>query len=264
MTEPNSPQSPDDLWQAFDDNEISRAEKLEEQYRVIEGYNALLLNQVAGIEDSVFVLEGKITDDGIDTSDGPSEFRGKTQMAILFLQPDRTKELIAQGEPGEHAELYGNPYVIRGEVPERTQKLIDELFLSTEATLDEDISSPELEVWKGNVAGVPVEFDVHKQTYRIITGNEEKLEKSLAIYVNRSRADLPTQIGQTVTEALAATGMKVIDEQGSDTTDVSIDDMGDSARKSAQTALDKIGRQQARRKAFEGIRRKIFPSRREH
>lgn len=264
MTEPNAPQPPDDLWSKFHANEISRAEKLEEQYKVIEGYNAHLLNQVAGIEDSVFMLEGRITDNGIDTSDGPSEFRGKTHMAALFLQPDRREELVAQGEPGERVEHYGDPYVIRGEVPERTQRLIDELFASTEAVLDEGKSTPEWEVWKGNVAGAPIEFDVHKQTLRIITGKEEKTEKTLAIYANRSRADLSTEIGQTVTEALTSTGMKVVDENGKDVTDASIDAMADSARESAQKALDSISRQQARRKKFEGLRRRIYPSRRRH
>lgn len=264
MTEPQGTPPPDDVWREFDAGEAARAEQIEEQYRVIEGYNAHLLNQVAGIEDSVYTLEGRITDEGIDRSEGPRELRGKTHMAGLFLQPDRRKELHDQGETGEYAELYGSPYVIRGEVPERTQRLVDELFASTEAVMDQERSTPDWEIWVGNVAGAPVEFDVHKQTLRIIAGQEERSEKTLSIYANRVRRDMPTEIGQTVTDALASTGVKVVDEDGTDITDASIDAAGDSARKSAQKALNSINRQQARRKKFEGLRRRIFPSRREH
>lgn len=186
MTEqqPQQP-SPDDLWKEFRDVELDFSERLEGRYREIEGYNALILNQIAGIEDSVLSIEGRITDGVLDPLAGPEEMRLKPQMSLLYLQPDRREELYDQGESGDYVTLYADPHVIRGEVPSRTRQLIDDLFASTGATIDKDRSKPGLQVWKGDVAGQPIEFDVHKQPYRVIQGDKEKLVPTLSIYVNR-------------------------------------------------------------------------------
>lgn len=265
MSEPDSTPPPEDLWQDFHKAEAASAEQLEEQYKVIEGYNSKMLNQVAGIEDAVFELQGRIGEDGIDPLEGQGEIRGKSSfMSLLYLKPDTREYLVQQGEVPQVADLNGNPYVIRGEVPARTQKLIDDLFASTGAVKDNERSKPTWEVWKGDVAGQPIEFDVYRHVHKLIRGDHEEEVPTLAIYVNKGGRDLPTQVGQTVKGTFASLGARVIDAQDEDRTDEAIDELGESSRNAAEKALRSIDRSQARSKFFQNMRNKIFPKRKKY
>lgn len=264
MTEPQNPNPKDDIWKEFDAAEAAKNERLEHDYQVIEGYNATMLNQIAGLEDTVFQLQGEITEDGLDPTSGPNELRGKSLMSLLYLRPDRQQELYEQGETGEYAENNGNPYIIRGEVPERTQKLIDDLFASTGATKDKERSTPTWEVWKGDVAGQPIEFDVHKKTLKLMRGDREEVLPTLAIYANKGGRDLPAEIGQTVAGAAISSGMRVMD-RGKDVTDAALDDLSESAQEAAADALKSIKRKQGRRDFWQKVKRRvIFPERRSY
>lgn len=176
------------MWAQFDATNADAQERQEEAYKQIEEYNRALLNQVAGLEDVEFRLIAEITKDGEenDLRDTPPVIKGRPYMSILYLQPDRRQELMEQGEDPES----GNPYAIRGEVPERTTKLLDELIIGIEATKDEARSTAELTVWRGNIGGQPIELDFHTQDIKIHRGSDIQTIPSLHVYaVNPDRMD---------------------------------------------------------------------------
>lgn len=170
------------MWEQFDDINSQSQEKLEQGYQEIEEYNRILLNQIAGLEYSEFQLVGEIKTAGqVDSTDSPSVIKGRPFMSLLYLQPDRRQELMDQGEDPEQ----GNPYSIKGTVPERTQKLLDDLIFGIEATKDETRSTPELTVWRGNIGGESVELDVYNQEIQLHTGNDVQRMPSLHVYACR-------------------------------------------------------------------------------
>jgi hypothetical protein len=227
-------QPPDDLWAEFQAVNDAKNERLEQRYKEIEDYNAIMLNQVAGIEDSVFEIKGRLTDEGIDPFGGPDEIRGKPFRSLLFLQPDIRQDLQAQGESGQNIVMYGDPHVIRGEISPRTQKLVEDLFASTNATKDDRRSKPTWEIWRGDVAGQPIEFDVHKDVLRQTKGSEETVIPTLAIYVNRRDAY------------------------------AKLYDLGANHKVGAEKGIDSNKRKPDRREFMDRLRGKIFPKRRKY
>ena len=89
-------------------------------------------------------------------------------MSLLYLQPDRRQELMEQGEDPE----FGNPHSIRGSVPERTKKLLDDLISESEAIKDEARSTPELTVWRGNIGGGANRALMYNQEIQLHKGSE--------------------------------------------------------------------------------------------
>ena len=170
------------MWEQFDVIDTQSKEQLEEDYQEIEEYNRRLLNQIAGLEHSEFKIIGEINNDSqIDTTSAPSIIKGRPFMSLLYLQPDRRQELMEQGEDPE----FGNPHSIRGSVPERTKKLLDDLISGVEAIKDEARSTPELTVWRGNIGGEPIELDVYSQEIQLHKGSEVQRVPSLHVYACR-------------------------------------------------------------------------------
>lgn len=148
------PEPGDATWKDFDAAEQARQAEIELQYQVIEGFNRALLNQVAGIEDDhLDVVEA--------SPKGESEEPQKhltllSAMPSLYLKPALTPETI--GKDAARDPYIGDPYVIAGEIPPRSQQLIDDMLAGIEASLDEGASTPGEEIWRGNIAGVPIEI----------------------------------------------------------------------------------------------------------
>lgn len=168
MTEHPPNVGPDDeLWQQFYTNELRLQEQAEHAYKEIEGYNAIFLNQLAGLEESVFHVVGEFGSDDDSRADlRPQEIRGQSYMTLLYLRPDTRETLQEQGEDPDTIENLGNPHIIRGEVPARTKQLLENLIKSLGATIVQEKSTPEKTVWRGDVAGEPVELDVYNTQQR--------------------------------------------------------------------------------------------------
>lgn len=230
----------DNLWQQFDAVEAQKQEELEAAYQQVEGYNAQMLNQVAGIEDTVFQVNGVIKDGETSYHDGqPEEIRGKSFMSLLYLQPDRQEQLSAQGEHYDTIKNQGDPHVIRGEVPERSNKLLQNLLESIDAKELKHRSSPNLTVWRGSIAGEPIEIDIHNAKVEIDNNGKKELVDSLWAYVCRAddgRADEPVDPVDIVsTESDTTIGINNSDED--------------------KTTVEESG-------TLKNLRRRIFPKRR--
>jgi hypothetical protein len=147
------------VWAAFDAAEQG---VIQERYRQIEQRNQQTLNLAAGLEDySVPIVGGGVGVDGqvleISGGDQVSSFE-------LQLRPDTRAELAGDGLSAHDAWAKGEGSVLVGDVPERTQRLMDDLLRGIEGQLDEARSTPETEMWAGNVAGQPVWVDRHHDT----------------------------------------------------------------------------------------------------
>ncbi len=240
MTEP-TPQSPnnDPLWQQFHAAEAQSDVALEVRYQEIEGFNAHILNLVAGIQDSEFKLQGVLGDKPEDPDNPMPEtlVLKQTHENFLFLQPDRRDELHQQGEDA----FLGDPYVIRGDVSPRTQKLIEDMFTSTEATLDKEHSTPTIEIWRGNVAGTPIHFEKRNQMYRLhgLEGVAKDMP-SLSIGVYRGKPKSSEGIAQAAVEGAIQSDTSFSDEQ-LDSLQTTVQHAADEALQSTKRRLDKPG-----------------------
>lgn len=159
---PQEPQEPnDEIWQQFNADTAERLEREEVAYQEVEDYNRHLLNQIVGLEDAHFTsLDGQAPDLTL-----------KPSTSRLFLRPDRQMELHNQGENSRN----GDPYVITGDIPPRSQKLLDDMLQGINAKVDESKSEPDKTVYRGEIGGQPLEVVIHRQVYKLITENEEKL-----------------------------------------------------------------------------------------
>lgn len=166
--EPSTPGQEDPLWSQFDAVSAEKDDQLEKDYKQIAHYNNILLNRVAGLEDSVFTIP---SEDGQSTS----ELRGSSQDVLLYLRPDRKKQLY---EANEHHRIHpeGDPYTITGPVPERTTKMLDEMLKGIEAKQDEEHSTPSQEVYMGNIGGQLIKVIFYHQTHTISDGKSQKEE----------------------------------------------------------------------------------------
>ena len=151
----------DPFWQEFEAAEIEKQDKLEKQYREIEHYNAKLLNMVAGLEASGLQYVEPISEEPT----GPAPDLSDMRNTLLYLQPDRREELY-EVEGGELAERAGNPHVITGDIPPRTQQLIENLLASIDAKKDEAQSNDTQEIWHGVVGTQPVKIIISHSPYR--------------------------------------------------------------------------------------------------
>ena len=186
--------SSSDLWKELDALNEQEVIELEADYQKIEGYNRRLLNQLAGLESSTYVVEGRIDDDSKiqDSEELPKELKGRTVSALLFLRPDCRDKLIEQGEPAKDVDMFADPHIIRGVVPERTKQLINDLISGLEAKEDTERSKPGLEVFMGNLAGEPIEVHIINNYFTRTTLNgDDKGFNSLSVrcYVPHSRLD---------------------------------------------------------------------------
>ncbi len=148
----------DSTWADFDAVNKQEQEALEQAYQEVEGWNSVLLNQVAGIEDVNLTLVRKLSDSPDDEHMPGDKMSLKTTNALLYLRPDTRSKLYDQGEPDAVIHAQGDPYTVTGDVPPRTQKLIDDLLASTSATHDTEHSTAEDEIWRGDVAGQPIKI----------------------------------------------------------------------------------------------------------
>lgn len=217
--------SSSDLWKELDELNEQEAVELEADYQKIEGYNRRLLNQLAGLESSTHVVEGRIDNDSKiqEAEELSKELKGRTISALLFLRPDYRDKLIEQGEPAEDVDLFADPYFIRGEVPERTDPLINDLISGLEAKEDTERSKPGLEVFIGNLAGEPIEIRITNNYFTRTTLNgEDKGFNSLSVrcYVPQSRLDeimsnTKTTLTQEISQNLPSEEPNNGDEQSS-------------------------------------------------
>lgn len=189
-------QPSDNLWEDFDKAEALASQQMEERYQEIEGYNAEFINQIVGITDSVYRVDGVIESGERRSTGDTGEIRAKPFRSLMFVQPDRRQDLINQGETKDSAAHYGDPHVIRGEVPQRSQKLIDDLLSSCSAVLDKERSEPEMDVYRGNVAGQPIDFEIHKQVLNISVDSRKFSEDTMFIWIEKVK-DHPRDDGRT-------------------------------------------------------------------
>lgn len=185
MTEsnPNQPQPVDPFWEDFEVSGQKREAQLEADYKTIEGYNRILLNQVAGLEDDVLVPE-EMLNEGPEDFDPSIGLKIVTANALLFLRPDRRAEISQSGEQ-KRVLTDGDPHTITGVVPERTQKLIDDLLTGIEAHPNQERSTTSEEAWVGNIAGQPIEIVKHRGILTKGTGDNETREPLLSIRAYR-------------------------------------------------------------------------------
>lgn len=186
--------SSSDLWKELDTLNEQEAIELEADYQKIEGYNRRLLNQLAGLVPSTYVIEGKVDDDSsnLEAEESPKKLEGRTISALLFLRPDYRDKLIDQGEPMADVAMFADPHTIRGEVPERTKQLINDLLSGLEAEKDTELSKPNIEVFMGNLANEPIEVHIINNHYiRTTLDGDDKGFDSLTVrcYVPQSRLD---------------------------------------------------------------------------
>lgn len=167
ITEPSN-SIPDPLWAELDYAESKEQEELEAGYKEVEGWNAALLNQVAGLQGMGLNLIGRLGD-GSDEGNPPFDMSAhKPTNSLLYLRPDTREKLYAQGELPYAIHSEGDPYTITGDVPSRAKKLIDDLIANTSSKLDAENSTPDKEIWHGDVAGQPVRFVKY---YGVITAH---------------------------------------------------------------------------------------------
>ena len=160
----DTPHSADPTWANFDQVMGEVADKLEEDYRRVEGFNATILNRVTGLSPLGFRTEDTPAE-GVDSLPSGDRFDAFVDNYKLFLKPDYTQKFTNEGESPVDALIHGDPFSVYGEMPPRTQALIDDLLSSTSSALDEQRSTPGQEIWRGNVAGQPIEFVVSRQSY---------------------------------------------------------------------------------------------------
>lgn len=188
----DSTQPPQDpLWGSFDQVDAEHAARLEEGYKQVEGYNAELLNQVASIADSNLKLVGSLS----ENPQAPPDL-SLVRQATLYLRPDRQGELSDQGERASVTYEDGFPYSIVGDIPPRSQKLIEDLLTSTEAVMNEPDSTPTEEIWSGNIAGEPIDLVLfHKTKIVYLPSGEEARSPTLMIRAYRGsyREQFPKQ-----------------------------------------------------------------------
>lgn len=251
MAEQQSHEPPDDVWRSFRAAEgVQETERLEGWYRTIEGQNARSLHQVVGLEDLTFTDQ-----EPVGTPDYPDDDTKENKLRVhlnpVLLQPDRRQEYIDYGVAPETAHLFGDPYVIRGEVPPRTQKLIEDLFASTNAKKDDKASTLELEVWRGDVAGEPVEFDVYRFIDQINIEGGSINVPTLSIRVVGVPSDTTKRVEQEVAERRGPSVSWVNEEEEATTEeDSGTEDDGSKAEQASS------------RRIFQAIRRKFTTKRR--
>lgn len=172
--EPKPPVDP--LWTEFDKTQeiIDQAQEL--AYQQVEEYNRRILNQIAGLEVVEFKLPGDPASNPLLSKTSiPREIKLNPSFARLYLRPDRIDELYEQGESSLDIELNGSPYVVNGELPDRTRQLIDDLLSGVEASIDTTKSTEMAKVYRGNVAGQPIGITLYRKNLtRTSTGENEK------------------------------------------------------------------------------------------
>ena len=184
-SEPAEDQTLDDdpTWGDFDAAERSKADRLEEDYLEVEAFNRALLNQVAGLEYSELELE-EVISKGSD-SPVPHTLKLSPTNALLYLRPDRRKQLHDVGEKGSVVFDDGDPHVIVGRIPRRTQELIENLLAGIEAKVDNNRSTPDEEMWIGNIAGQPIEVVKYRSTLSRIVDDRTITEPMLSMRAYR-------------------------------------------------------------------------------
>lgn len=187
-----NPKDKDALWQEFDGIEVQKTEEEESAYKEIEKYNRHIINQIVGLEKAEFNLVKPIPKEGeiLPVDDRPSEeLKMQPFLSILYLRPDSRDELRSQGESPDVIESQGNPYTIRGKVPERTKQLLLDLLTGLEATRDDDRSDSNMEIWNGNVGVSPIELQFINNQYISYVSGKEEIINSLTAYARRPSAD---------------------------------------------------------------------------
>lgn len=257
MAEHSTPDpSSDPLWKEFDDIEARRAVADEAAYRQIEAYNSIILNQIVGLEDQDIAYQGQIHDGELYPHMGGH--KPKTSfMQQLYLQPDREEELIAQGESPSTIRMYHNPQVIRGKVPERTSKLVQDLLTGIEATKDVERSKPAETIWRGNIAGEPIEIIIHTQKLKEYDGlvSQPRVIDTLSVFAQRPEKETSTALAETATNALIEPDHSLVNEEVADKADESLDSSQDDTEATIQN-------ENGRQKRWDKVRRRIFPKRR--
>lgn len=198
MTDPDNP-APDPLWDELRGIEEKNKQSVDEAYKTVEGYNAHLLNQVAGITDAEFVLVKKLSGDADDSEPGEKLVLPQ-KSALLYLRPDTRAQLHESGESVELAHDGGDPHTITGEIPERTKKLIADLLANTSAEQDEEHSTLDQEIWYGDVAGQRIKFVMYHGVMVSngldLQGRETKKDKpTLSVRVYRQESEDEPQVG---------------------------------------------------------------------
>jgi hypothetical protein len=185
MSDTDASQSPQDpTWDAFDKAEKEKAAQLEAAYQATEQNNSYLLNQLAGIEDMELTLVRGLSD---AATDGPQRLNLPVTNASLYLRPDRREELQQQGEDDLVVNSKGNPFTIVGDIPPRTEKLIEDLIKHTEAVPNQTDSTQLEEIWSGNIAGQPIELVFYHQSRTVILPDNETTEPVLSLRAFRGR-----------------------------------------------------------------------------
>lgn len=161
--------NPDEVWQQFSQAEAQAAENLVEAYALIEGYNAKLLNQVSGLEDPDLTLVEPLTP---GAEEAPK--LGPPTMVKLFMRPDIQDALHEQHESSGVLYEKGDPYVVVGEVPAETKAMMARMLSAANADLDAAHSTQGLTIWRGDIAGQPIRFEMSTRTMTSYVPEGEK------------------------------------------------------------------------------------------
>ena len=164
----------DPTWDKFEAAEQAR---LEERYQGVEEHNRFKLNMAAGLED----LTLPVTRSGEDLEGAQITVSGGGAVTSveLLLRPDRRTEFQEAGESDTRAWANGEAAIVVGPVPERTQKLMDDLLAGVEAQPDTGRSTPTEEMWTGSVAGQPVWIARYHDVAQVEDDKGEKVELPL-------------------------------------------------------------------------------------
>jgi len=220
----------DPTWGEFNAVVAEKTAQLEADYQEIVGFNEALINQTVRLEVSKFWLRDPNSVDQDISADSKPDLTGYPLSSFLYLRPDRQKEIFDDTHDSGKAHDEGDPYVITGEVPERTKKLIDDLLKSVEAVLDEKRSTPTNEVWVGNVAGQTFNIIKNMAVIRSSIGDDVTEKPTLSMRAVPVR-DLAGEFGASVAQDIAGMDGEVSFNKGM------ADDLGGTVAIAAELAI---------------------------